>query len=98
MKFPPVLPLVFFLFLVPALTPIIERFWPTATTWWSALLVAFLGAASSAIWLIYKRQLAKADMPAPAATASTGPDAEDFTYYPPQAAPQPGFMKSWLLG
>lgn len=65
MKFPGILPLVFFLFLVPALTPIIERFWPTSTTWWSALLVAVLGAAMSAGWLIYRRELSKVDMPAP---------------------------------
>jgi hypothetical protein len=98
-KLPGILPLCFFLFLVPALVPIIERFWPTATTWWSALLVAVLGAAASAVWLIYRRQLAKVDMPAPMATPiGQLPDPDgDMTY---QAAPTPAqpFLRSWLLG
>lgn len=70
MKMPGVLPLIFFLFLVPAITPIIERFWPTSTTWWSAILVAVLGAAMSAAWLVYRKQLAKVDMPPPPGVAS----------------------------
>lgn len=95
MKFPGVLPLVFFLFLVPAITPVIEKFWPTATTWWSALLVAVLGAAASAAWLIYRRQLAKIDMPAPMAAAAPGDD-DDYTWQDAQpAAPS---WRSWLLG
>lgn len=95
MKMPGILPLVFFLFLVPAITPVIERFWPTATTWWSALLVAVLGAAVSAGWLVYRRQLAKIDMPAPMAAPMPGDD-DDYTW---QAAPPaiPSW-RGWLLG
>jgi hypothetical protein len=99
MKMPGILPLVFFLFLVPALTPVIERFWPTATTWWSALLVAVLGAAASAGWLLYRKQLAKVEMPGPAATLPPGD--EEYTW---QAAPRPSPLaahptwRSWLLG
>jgi hypothetical protein len=98
MKFPGILPLVFFLFLVPALNPIIERFWPTAQYWWSAVLVAVLGAAASAGWLIYKKQLAKVDMPAPMATPiGQLPDDEDMTYTTPKAQAAP-IMRTWLLG
>lgn len=92
MRFPGILPLVFFLFLVPAITPIIERFWPTATTWWSALLVAGLGAAASAFWLIYRKQLAKVDMPAGAAAdvgAATGWKNDEL---------QQTTWRRWLLG
>lgn len=94
MKMPGILPLVFFLFLVPAVTPIIERFWPTQTTWWSALLVAVLGAAMSAGWLIYRRELSKVDMPPPpgvaadikATTAWDGDELRTLTW------------RKWLLG
>ena len=98
MKMPGILPLVFFLFLVPALVPVIERFWPTATTWWSALLVAVLGAAVSAAWLIYRRQLAKLDVPAPMATpVDDGVSDEDYTW---QALPtaEASSVRRWLLG
>ncbi len=98
MKLPGILPLAFFLFLVPALVPVIERFWPTATTWWSAILVTVLGAAVSAGWLIYRKQLAKVDMPAPMATPiGQVPDDEDMTYTTPKPQPTP-FVKTWLLG
>lgn len=94
MRLPGVLPLVFFLFLVPALVPIIERFWPTATTWWSALVVAVLSAAMSAAWLIYRRELAKVDMPAPpgapadihVSTAWDGDELRNLTW------------RRWLMG
>lgn len=97
MKMPGILPLIFFLFLVPAITPVIERFWPTATTWWSALLVAVLGAAVSAGWLVYRKQLAKIDMPAPmAAPMGDGVSDEDYTW---QAAPPAvRSWRNWLLG
>lgn len=98
MKMPGVLPLIFFLFLVPAITPVIERFWPTATTWWSALLVAALGAAVSAGWLVYRKQLAKIDMPAPMASPAPGDGVsdEDYTWQAaPAAAPS---WRDWLLG
>lgn len=87
MKMPGVLPLAFFLFLVPMLTPVLERFAPTATTWWSAVLVALLGAASSAAWLVYRKQLAKIDMPAPMAAAA-----------PQLGVQQPSVVRRWLLG
>lgn len=94
MQFPGILPLVFFLFLVPAITPIIQQFWPTSTTWWSALLVAGLGAAASAGWLVYRKQLAKVDMtPPPGAqsdikvtTAWDGDELRKLTW------------RRWLLG
>lgn len=86
-----VLPLAFFLFLVPVLTPILERFWPTSTVWWSAILVALLGAASSAIWLVYRKPLSKAGMPAPSA-APAPVDART-----PKPEPQ-SFTRRWLLG
>lgn len=89
MKMPGVLPLAFFLFLVPMLTPVLERFAPTATTWWSAVLVALLGAASSAAWLVYRKQLAKIDMPTPAAAPELGASA---------TVQQPSVMRRWLLG
>lgn len=96
MRMPGVLPLVFFLFLVPAVIPVIERFWPTATTWWAALLVAGLTAASSAAWLLYRRQLAKLDMPAPA--AASVPDGDDYTYSAPRPSPFAPTWRRWLLG
>ena len=94
MKMPGILPLVFFLFLVPAVTPIIERFWPTQTTWWSALLLAVLGAAASAGWLLYRKQLAKVDMELPpgaqsdikVTTAWDGDELRNLTW------------RRWLLG
>jgi hypothetical protein len=92
MKFPGILPLVFFLFLVPALTPIIQQFWPTSTTWWSAILVAVLGAASSAIWLVYRRQLAKADMPPPGVSADVAGSTWD------KQALRQTTWRNWLLG
>ena len=98
MKMPGVLPLVFFLFLVPTITPVIERFWPTATTWWSALLVAFLGAAASAVWLIYRKQLAKADMPIMPAGAPAPGDDDDYTWQAAPAAQTVPAWRSWLLG
>lgn len=99
MKMPGVLPLVFFLFLVPAITPIIERFWPTSTTWWSALLVAVLGAAVSAGWLVYRKQLAKIDMPAPMAAAAPAPgDDDDYTWQAAQPAQAAPTWRRWLLG
>lgn len=95
MKMPGILPLVFFLFLVPALVPVIERFWPTATTWWSALLVAVLGAAVSAVWLLYRKQLAKLDVPAPMASPAPGDD-DDYTWQ--ASAPASPSWRGWLLG
>lgn len=92
MRFPGILPLVFFLFLVPALIPIINQFWPTATTWWSALLVAVLAAASSAIWLIYRKQLAKADMPPPGVSADVSGSTWD------KEALRDKSWRRWLLG
>jgi hypothetical protein len=92
MRLPGILPLAFFLFLVPALTPIIQQFWPTSTTWWSAILVAILGAASSAIWLVYRKQLAKADMPPPGAPADVAGSTWD------KAALQESTVRRWLMG
>ena len=94
MKMPGILPLVFFLFLVPAVTPVIQQFWPPATTWWSALLLAVLGAAASAGWLLYRKQLAKVDMELPpgaqsdikVTTAWDGDELRNLTW------------RRWLLG
>lgn len=87
-----VLPLVFFVLLVPLLTPIIQQFWPTSTVWWSAVLVSVLGAALSAVWLVYGKQLNKAGLSGP--TPSAAP-------MPMDGAPKPqrqSAMKTWLLG
>jgi hypothetical protein len=93
MRFPGILPLALFLFAVPALVPVIERFWPTATVWWSAGLVGLLGAATSALWLVYRKQLTQAGMPGPTPMQIPGP--------PPDNVPTPqprSTMRSWLLG
>jgi hypothetical protein len=92
MRVPGVLPLAFFLFLVPALIPIIERFWPSNTVWWSAIVVAVLTAASSALWLIYRKQLARADMPPPGAPADVSGSTWDKSALPPRS------WRGWLLG
>lgn len=96
MKFPGVLPLAFFLLLVPILTPVIEKFAPTATTWWSAALVAVLGAASSALWLVYRSKLSKAGMPTPSATP-TPMDSGDYTT-DTRVPTKRGARRTWLLG
>ena len=92
MKFPGILPLAFFLFLVPALIPIINQFWPTADVWWSAILVAVLASASSAIWLVYRKQLAKADMPPPGVSADVAGSTWD------KQTLQQKSWRNWLLG
>jgi hypothetical protein len=91
MRFPGILPLTFFLFLVPALIPIINQFWPTADVWWSAILVAVLAAASSAVWLVYRKQLARADMPPPGAPADVSGSTWD------KGLPSRSW-RGWLLG
>lgn len=99
MKMPGMIPLAAFLFAVPMLVPVIERFWPTNTTWWSAILVVFLVAVSSALWLVYRRQLAKIDMPAitPAAAPAPGDD-DDYTWQAAQPAQAAPTWRKWLLG
>lgn len=96
MKMPGMIPLAAFLFAVPMLVPVIERFWPTNTTWWSAILVVVLVAVSSALWLVYRKQLAKIDMPAPMAAPQPGDG--DYTWQDaPQAQAAPTW-RNWLLG
>lgn len=87
-----VLPLVFFVLLVPLLTPIIQQFWPTSTVWWSAILVSVLGALLSAVWIVYGKQLGKAGLSGP--TPSAAPMTAD-------GAPRPkseSITRRWLLG
>ncbi len=101
MQLPGVLPLAFFLFLVPVLIPVLERFWPTSTVWWSAIVVAVLGALSSAIYLVYQKQLSKAGMqspPTPAATPMAPPDGDDYTYGQVKAPKPRSAMRRFWLG
>ena len=97
MQLPAVLPLTFFLMLVPVVIPIIERFWPSANVWWAAILIAILGAAASAIQIVFRKPLSEAGLPQPSAQATPTPDGDDYAYNRP-APKQPSKMRSWLLG
>lgn len=98
MQLPAVLPLTFFLLLVPVVIPIIERFWPSANVWWAAILIAVLGAAASAIQVVYRKQLDKAGVSPVAPAAAPAPlDGDDYTIDKP-APKRRSAVRTWLLG
>lgn len=97
MKMPGILPLALFLFAVPAVLPVIERFWPTSTVWWSALLVSLLGAAASALWVMFRKPLSDAGLPQPSAQAAPAVDGDDYAYNKPTPK-QASKARTWLLG
>ena len=98
MQLPGILPLAFFLFLVPAVIPIIEHFWPTNTVWWSALVIAILGAAVSAIWLIFHDKLSSAGMSPPTPAGAPAPVDGDKYTYDASTPRKPSKVRRWLLG
>jgi hypothetical protein len=97
-KMPGILPLVFFVCLVPALTPVIQRFWPIETSWPAAVAVVLLGAASSAVWIIYSDKLAKLRISPPGTIAPAATPAPPGTQASQAPQPPRSRSKRWLLG
>ena len=74
--------------LVAGLIPVLNQFWPTATVWWSAIIVVILGAILAAVnaW----KQMQTQPPATPPGVAMT-PDMAQHT-------PRRGFVKTWLFG
>ena len=80
---PSVFVLVVLLSLIPAVQAILNQFFPSTEYWYSALIVAILGAILKALQVTYGSSIPTGDAPAGAAGAP---------------APQgPGKLRRWLL-
>ena len=84
---PSVFCLVLILALIPAVQGILERFFPATEYWYSALIVAVLGAVAKAIQVTYGGgDDASTAAPPPGAAGDVQP-----------AVPAPGKVRRWLL-
>lgn len=83
---PGVVWVVLILALIPGVQAVLEQFFPATEYWYSALIVAVLGALAKAIEVWAKQQGMTIETPAGAAGA------------PAPMAEQPSKVKRWLLG
>ena len=89
MKVPAAVWFVFIPALVAGLTPVLTSFFPPATVWWSAALIAVGGAIVAAV-AAWKESQAKP--PAPTPPEGVQPAAA------PMVGPQKSFVRRWLVG
>jgi hypothetical protein len=89
MKVPAAVWFVFIPALVAGLVPVLTSFWPPATVWWSAALIAVGGAVVAAVqaWKDSQTQPKPPTLPEGVQPAAA-----------PMVGPQKSFVRRWLVG